>query len=47
MDANVFIHMLVKSPKGDYAVSKNILGGIEEGEEAVTSAIQKVVNRLE
>ncbi|MEM2533897.1 MAG: type II toxin-antitoxin system VapC family toxin [Candidatus Nezhaarchaeales archaeon] len=49
VDANVFIYVLVKSPKEDYLTSKTILKRIEDGEEAITSTsiIQEVVEWLE
>ena len=49
VDANVFIYVLVKSPKKDYEISKKILERIENGEEAATSIaiIQEVVDWLE
>jgi len=49
VDANVFIYVLVKSPKKDYEISKKILERIEKGEEAATSLaiIQEVVDWLE
>ncbi len=49
VDANVFIYVLVKSPKQDYEISKGILKRIENGEEAATSLviIQEVVDWLE
>jgi len=49
VDANVFIYVLVKSPKKDYEISKSILERIENGEETVTSLaiIQEVVDWLE
>jgi len=49
VDANVFIYVLVKSPKKDYEISKKILERIENGEEAATSLaiIQEVVDWLE
>lgn len=49
VDANVFIYVLVKSPKKDYEISKRILERIENGEEAATSIaiIQEVVDWLE
>ncbi len=49
VDANVFIYVLVKSPKKDYEVSKAILERIEKGEETATSlaVIQEVVDWLE
>lgn len=49
VDANVFIYILVKSPKETYETSKQILKRIENGEEALTSTavIQEVVDWLE
>jgi hypothetical protein len=49
VDANVFIYVLVKSPKKDYETSKRILKRIENGEETATSlaVIQEVVDWLE
>src|SRR3972149_3637464 len=49
VDANVFIYVLIKSPKKDYEISKGILERIEKGEEAVTSLaiIQEVIDWLE
>jgi predicted nucleic acid-binding protein len=49
VDANVFIYVLVKSPKKDYEISRRILERIENGEEAATSLaiIQEVVDWLE
>jgi predicted nucleic acid-binding protein len=49
VDANVFIYVLVKSPREDYLISKNILKRIEEGEETMTSIaiIQEVLDWLE
>jgi len=49
IDSNVFIYVLVKSPKDDYIIAKRILQRIEEGEEAVTNTavIQEIVNWLE
>jgi predicted nucleic acid-binding protein len=49
VDANVFIYVLVRSPKKDYDVARGILEGIEKGEQAVTSVavIQEVVDWLE
>ncbi|HDM88552.1 MAG TPA: PIN domain-containing protein [Candidatus Bathyarchaeota archaeon] len=46
IDSNVFIYVLVKSPKDDYIIAKRILQRIEEGEEAVTNTavIQEIVN---
>jgi predicted nucleic acid-binding protein len=49
VDTNVFIYVLVKSPKKDYEISRNILKRIENGEETATSlaVIQEVVDWLE
>ena len=49
VDANVFIYILIKSPKKDYEISKGILERIENGEETVTSLaiIQEVIDWLE
>jgi len=49
VDSNVFIYVLVKSPRDDYIIAKRILQRIEEGEEAVTNTavIQEIVNWLE
>ena len=49
IDSNVFIYVLVKSPKDDYIIAKRILQRIEEGEEAITSTavIQEIVDWLE
>ena len=49
VDANVFVYVLVKSPKRDYEISKRILERIENGEETATSLaiIQEVVDWLE
>ena len=49
VDANVFIYILVKSPKDVYETSKQILQRIENGEEALTNTavIQEVVDWLE
>ena len=49
VDANVFIYVLVKSPKKDYEISRNILKRIENGEETATNlaVIQEVVDWLE
>ena len=49
VDANVFIYVLVKSPREDYLISRNILKRIEEGEETITSIaiIQEVLDWLE
>jgi len=49
VDANVFLYVLVKSPKDAYETSKQILQRIENGEETLTSTavIQEVVDWLE
>ena len=49
VDANVFIYVLVKSPKESYETSKRILQRIENGEETLTNTavIQEVVDWLE
>lgn len=49
VDANVFVYVLVKSPKEDYEISKRILERIEKGEETATSLviIQQVVDWLD
>jgi predicted nucleic acid-binding protein len=49
VDANVFIYVLVESPKKDCEISKRILKRIENGEETVTSLaiIQEIVDWLE
>ena len=49
VDANVFIYVIIKSPKDDYIISKNILKRIEKGEEAITNTavIQEVIDWLE
>lgn len=49
VDANVFIYVLVKSPKETYEICKGILKRIENGEETVTSTaiLQEVVDWLE
>ena len=49
VDSNVFIYVLVRSPKKDYETAKRILQRIEEGEEAVTNTavIQEIVDWLE
>jgi len=49
VDANVFIYVLVESPKKDCEISKRILKRIENGEETVTSlaVIQEIVDWLE
>jgi predicted nucleic acid-binding protein len=49
VDANVFIYVLVKSPRKDYEISRRILKRIENGEETATNlaVIQEVVDWLE
>lgn len=49
VDANVFIYILVKSPKESYETSKQILQRIENGEETITNTavIQEVADWLE
>ncbi len=49
VDANVFVYVMVKSPKKHYEIARGILERIERGEQAVTSAavIQEVVDWLE
>lgn len=49
VDANVFVYVLIKSPKESFETSRKILERIEEGEEAVTSTavIQEIINWLE
>jgi len=49
VDANIFIYVLVKSPKEAYENSRRILQRIENGEETLTSTaiIQEVVDWLE
>ncbi|HIE14409.1 TPA: PIN domain-containing protein [Candidatus Bathyarchaeota archaeon] len=49
VDSNVFIYVLVRSPKDDYETAKRILQRIEEGEEAITNTavIQEIVDWLE
>jgi len=49
VDSNVFIYVLVKSPKDDYMTAKRILQRIEEGEETITNTavIQEIVDWLE
>ena len=49
VDSNVFIYVLVRSPKDDYKVAKKILERIEGGEEAITNVavIQEIVDWLE
>jgi predicted nucleic acid-binding protein len=49
VDANVFIYVLVKSPKKDFEIAYGILERIEHGEESATSTavIQEVVDWLE
>ena len=49
VDTNVFIYMLVRSPKKDYEIAKSILQRIQNGEEAATSlaVILEAVDWLE
>ncbi|MFQ6064329.1 MAG: type II toxin-antitoxin system VapC family toxin [Candidatus Bathyarchaeia archaeon] len=49
VDANVFIYVLVKSPKEAYETAKRILQRIEDGEETFTNTaiLQEVVDWLE
>lgn len=49
VDSNVFIYVLVKSPKDDYETAKRILQRIEEGEAAITNTavVQEIVDWLE
>lgn len=49
IDSNVFIYVLVRSPRDDYEFSKKILQRIENGEEAITNTavIQEIVDWLE
>jgi len=49
VDANVFVYVLVESPKKDYEISKGILERIEKGEKTATNLaiIQEVVDWLE
>ena len=49
VDSNVFIHVLIRSPKNDYEIAKQILKRIENGEEAITNLaiIQEIVDWLE
>ena len=49
VDANVFIYILVKSPREAYETSRQILQRIESGEETITNTavIQEVVDWLE
>ena len=49
VDSNVFIYVLVKSPKEDYETAKRILQRIEEGEAAITNTavVQEIVDWLE
>ena len=49
VDANVFIYVLVKSPKKDFEIAHGILDRVEHGEESATSTavIQEVVDWLE
>jgi predicted nucleic acid-binding protein len=49
IDANVFIYLLIRSPKEDYEISKGILRRIEQGEQAATTTaiICEVIDWLE
>lgn len=49
VDSNVFIYVLIQSPKGVYEACRGILERVESGEEAVVSlaVIQEVVDWLE
>jgi predicted nucleic acid-binding protein len=49
VDVNVFIYLIIGSPKKDYEISERILRRIEKGEAAVTSlpVIQEVISWLE
>ena len=49
VDANVFVYVLVKSPKRDFEIAKGILERIEKGEKTATSLaiIHEVVDWLE
>lgn len=49
VDANVFIYILIKSPRESFETSRKILQRIEAGEEAITSTaiLQEVVDWLE
>ncbi|MBS7645538.1 MAG: type II toxin-antitoxin system VapC family toxin [Candidatus Bathyarchaeia archaeon] len=49
VDSNVFIYVLVGSPKENYETAKKILKRIEEGEEAITNTavIQEIADWLE
>lgn len=49
LDTNVFIYVIMKSPKKDYEIARDILKRIEKGETAATSVavIQEVVDFLE
>ncbi|RJS83870.1 PIN domain-containing protein [Candidatus Bathyarchaeota archaeon] len=49
VDSNVFIYVLVKSPKDDYMIAKRILQRIEDGEETITNTavIQEIIDWLE
>lgn len=49
IDANVFIYILIKSPRESFETSLRILKRIEEGEEAITSTaiLQEVIDWLE
>ena len=49
VDANVFIYVLIQSPRKDYEISDRILKRVENGEKVVTSlpVIQEVIKWLE
>jgi len=49
VDSNVFIYVLIRSPKEDYEIARRILQRIEAGEAAITNTavIQEVVDWLE
>ena len=49
VDANVFIYILIKSPRESFETSRKILQRIEAGEEAITSTavLREVVDWLE
>lgn len=49
VDANTFICVIMKSPKKDYGIAREILERIEHGETAATSlaVVQEVVDFLE
>jgi predicted nucleic acid-binding protein len=49
VDANVFIYLIVQSPKKDYEIADRILQRIESGEEVAVSlpVVQEVIKWLE